>query len=433
MKILKIIAIALIINSSLFSQSIDSLSKNTKRKMLKIELVNTEGSKFKGIFISSDKEKTIFYNEGLNNFYSIANEDIYKLKLSNKQSFGKSFGNNMIISTAIATAVTMPMFDGEAMMISPQFIIGVLTTIFGIPASLITTGLTRDMDNVNIEYIIDEKNTINDVMPILEKRNKSKFLKEDSEVKKIVTKKNIVALEKIRNPFSYKHPLYVNRFHFSTGSSIVFSNLGNQFKDNLISSDFNSVIRPEKTYIPYAMSYNLGISVNIKNNIRAYARFNGSSEYTQISASTEKGTDRINVENKFSTLGFGAEYILKPVNRVFSKRYELGLNAGFSNNFYDYFIWSYHDHILDAPVYSRTDVFRLKEKHNIPSVELGASFNYYISKNISFQASITGSLMIPYEMTKLECFSVTDAPLNSGDMKVNIFSIISVLGIAYSF
>jgi len=431
MKILKIIVIALLINSSLFSQSIDSLSKNTKRKMLKIELVNTEGSKFKGVFISSDKEKTIFYNEGLNNFYSIANNDIYKLKLSNKQSFGKSFGNNMIGAAMITTAAMMPMFDGEAIMIPPSFIIGVATTIFGIPASLITSSLSRNKDIINIEYIIDENNKIDIVKPILDKNNQSAFLNKEPEIKNIESERNIMSLNKIRKPLLKAHPLYVNRFHFSAGTGIVFSNITKQFKANLSNSDFSNGIGTRNDYNPYAMSVNLRLSMKVKVNIRTYLSYNSSSEFIQASGQTDT-EDRLYINNSFSTLGFGAEYVFKPVKRVFAKKYEFGLNVGLSNNFYDYKIWYTSEYLKNTPSEYYLAIVE-EQKYNIPSVEFGANASYFISRNIAFQTSITGSMMMPYEMAKMESFSVTNEPVSSGDLKVNIFSITPVLSISYSF
>lgn len=429
MKILKLITIALLINSSLFSQSIDSLSNVKKRRMLNIEIVSTAGLKYDGIFISTDDTKTVFYNNTNKNFLSIDNNDIYEIELKQKYTFGKSFGHNMIGSTVIASALIMPMFNGDAIMIPPSFIVGFATTIFGIPASLITSRLTRNRNHTNIDYIIDKDNSFEIVKPLLQKYNKAAFLKGDIVLKDIISNKDTALLKKRMKPLENTHPLYVNKFHLFVGTSATFDNIENEFSKVIKTSDFNSKIYDSSLT---TARYNVGLSMNIKDNMRLYLEYASKNSMEQVTGRTIDA-DGIAIENSYSILGGGLEYVFKPTNKLFLKKYEFSLKVGLANNFFNYKIWFERAYSETTSQDDYLDHYQIKEKkYNIPSIDFGGSFNYYISRNISFKASIIGSAMMPQKFESIEDVSVNGDKVSTGDIKINIMSFKPTIGIEFS-
>ncbi len=426
MKTLKIIAIALLINSSLFSQSIDSLSISKKRRMLNVEIVSTAGLKYDGIFISADDKKTVFYNKTNSNFLSIANNDIYEIKLKRKYTFGKSFGYNMIAFSIISSELIMPLFDGDAIMIPPSFLVGFASTLFGVPTSLLVSKYSRNRDHIDIDYVIDENNSYDIVKPFLQKNNKTFLLKNVDTIKEIISIKDTLSLKKRLKPQLNKHPLYVNKVHLSLGTSATFDNIEKEFIENLKSSDFNDKIYDDNNFT--TSRFNIGLSLNLKDNIRLYSQYASKNSMSQIGGRTI-ADDAVYLESYYSTLGVGIEYVFKPTNKLLLKKYEFSLKAGIENNFLDYKIWYSR---ADSETNSQTYYKIVNKKYNIPSIELGGSFNYYISRNMSFKASLVGSAMLPYKYEGIEDMSVSGDKVSTGEIKVNVFSFKPMIGIEFS-
>ena len=429
MKTLKIIIIALFISSSMFSQNIDNLSNIKKRKLLNIEIISTAGLKYDGIFISTDDTKTVFYNNTNKNFLSIDNNDIYEINLKQKYTFGKSFGHNMIGATVITSALIMPIFNGDAIMIPPSFIVGFASTIFGIPASLITSGLTRNRNHINIDYIIDKDNSFEIIKPLLQKNNNAFFLKNDKIMKEIISKKDTFILKKRIKPMYNKHPLYVNKFHLFMGTTATFDNIEDEFSKVIKTSDFNSKIYDNSLT---TARYNAGLSMNIKDNMRLYLEYVSKNSMEQVTGRTID-VDGIAIESSYSILGGGMEYVFKPTNKLFLKKYEFSLKAGLANNFLNYKIWFERAFSETDNQDNYLDHYQIKEtKYNIPSIDFGGSFNYSISRNISFKASLIGSAMMPQQFESIEDVSVNGNKISTGEIKVNIISFKPMVGIEFS-
>jgi len=426
MKTFKIIAIALLINSSLFSQSIDSLSISKKRRMLNVEIVSTAGLKYDGIFISADDKKTVFYNNTYKTFFSIANNDIYEIKLKRKYTFGKSFGYNMIGFAIISSELIMPLFDGDAMMIPPSFFVGFASTLFGVPTSLLISKFSRNRDHLNIDYVIDKNNSYDIVKPFLQKNNKTFLSKNGDTIKEIISIKDTLKLKKRIKPKLNKHPLYVNKVHLLLGTSATFDNIEKEFSRNLKVSDFN-----DKIFDDHGLTtarFNVGLSLNLKDNIRLYSQYASKNTMTQIGGRTI-ADDGIYLESYYSTLGVGVEYVFKPTNKLLLKKYDFSIKAGIENNFLDYRIWYTRAYSEANP---QTYYKIINKKYNIPSIELGGSFNYYISRNMSFKASLIGSAMLPFKYEGIEDVSVNGDKISTGEIKVNVFSFKPMIGLEFS-
>jgi len=433
MKTLKVLTLALLINSSLFSQSLFHIDANKKRLMLNIELINNEGNEYNGIFITSDNEKTIFYNTNSSSFYSMNNKDIYKIKLNQKHSFGKSFGTNIIYSGIAATIATIPIFaTGDAIMIGPEFFIGFFTTVGGVPISLLSSRLGRNINHAKIDYIVDENNAINLLQPIFQKNNNSKFLKDDTKIINIPSNINDSVLKTIAKPSSYYHPLHENKVHFSAGLSTLYCNIGSQVKSGLKEYDFNQDVHNSSYDFSNSISLNLKLSYLVKNNIRVYAMYNSTNEFANVYGKTNT-EEIVMITNEIYTFSTGAEYVFKPVNRLFVKKYEFSVNAGLAiNDYSNNMIWFRKKHIVEG--HSIYD-YGIEESmyYKIPSIEFGGNLNYYISRNLSFKASIIGNVMLPKRMQNFEYTSVTNETVSTGDYCINLFSITPTFGIDISF
>ncbi len=144
MKKITIIIISLLMFNLVNAQSKNKLSraeKNILKKAVLVEIIDISGETHKGYLWYADSTQITISNKAINadSLITIEPEYIYTLKLYKKAKYGKRYLNSFIATTVVSAAITIvSAASGDANMLGPYFVFGVLAVGYGAPLSLAT-------------------------------------------------------------------------------------------------------------------------------------------------------------------------------------------------------------------------------------------------------------------------------------------------------
>jgi len=186
--------------------------------------------------------------------------------------------------------------------------------------------------------------------------------------------RNELKLSALKKPLFFLSPYYVSRLHFtfSHGTFHQLTSYGDLRKLTNNSSPYNGASGISEKI--NKITFGLSITNNIKLN---YYRFKSykSMQSKQLA---------LRIEYKSSTLYL--EYILKPVNRILQKRYQFSGGVGLTYINGNIKV-NYNSYLIDT-VTNEYIVKEKKQQIKTFAINLSASSNLYITKNLSLQARI---------------------------------------------
>ncbi len=134
--------------------------KRIEKKSVFIELIDISGKTHKGRLWYADSSELVISNKATNpdTLISLNPECIYSMKFIQKDRYGKRFVHHFIVAgvaAAIITAITYS--TGEAVMVGPGFVFGVLAVAYGTPTALATALIPYKRTR---SYIVNSDNSI---------------------------------------------------------------------------------------------------------------------------------------------------------------------------------------------------------------------------------------------------------------------------------
>ena len=139
------LCLCFVITFSAYSQQnsgeLNRSEKQSEKNAVYTEIIDIGGELHKGWLWYADSSGLVISNQISNpdTLTILSSDYIYKMKLKQKNSYGKKFIRHFIITTsaaAIGTAITYA--NGEAIMVGPGFVFAVLAIAYGLPTAAIT-------------------------------------------------------------------------------------------------------------------------------------------------------------------------------------------------------------------------------------------------------------------------------------------------------
>lgn len=359
-------------------------------QLMKTTVYDVSGKETSGYFYQATDSTLFISNKSKDSVYVFHTEDIYRLKFDPAPGYKGlvlgTFIGMQIINVGVGVTLTSDYFP-ENLIIGQAIVLPV------------TAGAAVLFSRNKFDYLIDsDTSQYQIVVPYLSKKsptNANNLNPIEIERKS----KNPIALEQIKKPSNFFHPLSYSIFDISLNILYYVNSMENQIIEFSKQADFTEIYKADN--LPFSAVFTFGINILPKLNF-SYSAFTKSSAKIQT---IYKGNNLlisnaiINSYFNYNAKQLTIKYIINPVPRILSHKFEYSVALSYINykGYFniDFYLKNYSSiNYRISPSNDSYNDFKLK------GFSFSGNVDYYLTKNISVNFGISTNILKKYNYEK---------------------------------